>query len=128
MSRGLLFHLPSLTVHRSTLCPIVPFPFVLKESGWKVCEAPPKTTHRSIIYDMGVKLVSTDHGDGKPKYRWVCMCTEDCQELETRIGMSGGATTNATNHLRDRHNYVGKRSGVMAASKQELADKVCTTE
>lgn len=111
---------PTNTILFTPLCPDSSF-----HGSWKLCNVPPKSANRSVIYDYGVKLISTDHGDDKAKTRWMCMATEDCREEGTSIAVSELATTNATNHLRDRHNCVGKRSSVAANVKKDLADKVC---
>lgn len=88
---------------------------------------PEKSKSRSPMYDYGVK-VNSDQPDnkGKFKYRWYCQASDECREAGVFVALAEGATSNAIDHLREKHSLQGKRSATMAANKNEHIKKVST--
>ncbi|KAJ1435575.1 hypothetical protein B484DRAFT_446025 [Ochromonadaceae sp. CCMP2298] len=79
--------------------------------------APTWTPHRSVIFDYGVKCTQESG-----RVVWLCMASSQCCQKSARgVGIAiKGAVTNCTNHLRDLHKVVSKRSVKLKRKPEDI--------
>lgn len=82
--------------------------------GFELYPVPSASDSRSPMYSYGVRVLETGGGRNRGRGRFYCLASKGCRGSGNHLSVKNGNSSPVTNHLRDLHCVVSKKSEIWA--------------